>query len=130
HLQVMMMGAVYDIAVNVQDDNGGAVYFLAKNLTMPDGTWVEGWHAGDSLAYASLGVKSPDFTAMDIGPLANEIENELATVNHISIYGTGYNANGAHLIHYEGSGNDGAIVIEPQDTPSRILMFHFASDMF
>jgi len=130
HLQVMMMGAVYDIAVNVQDDNGGDVYFLAKNMMMPDGAWAEGWHAGYGLGYASLGVKSTDFTAMDIGPLSTEVENELATVNHISVYGTGYNANGAHLIHYEGGTNDGAIVIEPQDSPSRLLMFHFVEDMF
>jgi hypothetical protein len=130
HLQVMMMGGIYDIAVNVQDDNGGAVYFLAKNMVMPDGAWAEGWHAGDTLGYASLGVASADFAPLDEAPLATEIENELASVNHISVFGTGYNANGAHLIHYNGGTNDGAIVIEPQDSPSRLLLFHFASDKF
>lgn len=130
HLQVLMMGAVYDIAINVKDDNGGAVYFLAKNMVMPDGPWAEGWHAGYGLGYASLGVASTDFQPIVEAPLAIEIENELASVNHISIFGTGYNANGAHLIHYNGGTNDGAIVLEPQDSPSRLLMFHFASDTF
>jgi hypothetical protein len=130
HLQVLMMGAVYDIAVNVKDDTGGAVYFLAKNMVMPDGAWSEGWHPGYGLGYASLGLASTDFAAVVEAPLATEIENELASVNHISIFGTGYNANGAHLIHYNGGTNDGAIVLEPQDSPSRLLMFHFASDKF
>ena len=41
--------------------------------------------------------------------------------SYISIFGTGYNANGAHLIHYNGGANDGAIVLEPQDSPSRLF---------
>jgi len=52
-------------------------------------------------------------------------------VNHISVYGTGYNANGMHLIHYEnGSSTDGAVVAQPLATTSNLLLFHFASDNF
>jgi hypothetical protein len=128
HLQVMMKGAIYDVAVDT-GSSGDDIYYLAKNLTIPDGSWSEGWHSGDALSYQSLGVKSTAFAKLSPSVAPTTVENELATANHISVFGTGYNANGMHLIHYD-NGKDGAIVVEPQAATSRLLLFHFAEDTF
>jgi hypothetical protein len=128
HLQVMMMGAIYDVAVDT-GSSGDDIYYLAENLAIPDGTWAEGWHTGDALSYKTLGVKSTSFAKLSPSVAPTTVENELATANHISVFGTGYNANGMHLIHYN-SGKDGAIVIEPQAASSRLLLFHFSEDSF
>jgi hypothetical protein len=128
HLQVMMSGAIYDVAVDI-GSTGDDIYYLAKDMTIPDGTWAEGWHTNDSLSYSSLGVKSSDLVEMSPTEAASTVEAELANVNHISVFGTGYNANGIHDIHYE-SNKDGAIVENPQDSTSRVLFFRFSTDSF
>jgi hypothetical protein len=134
HLQVLVQGAVYDVAVNVHDNQGGNVFYLAKDLKMPDGAWSEGWHTGatsSALSYPNLGVSASDFTAIPEAALETAVENELATANHISIFGTGYNTNdGMHLIHYKGPGIDGAVVVNPLAATSRLLLFHFANQSF
>jgi hypothetical protein len=128
HLQVMVSGAIYDVAVDI-GSSGDDIYYLAKNMTIPDGTWSEGWHTSDALSYANLGVKSTDLVDLSPSAAPGIVEAELATVNHISVFGTGYNANGIHLIHYE-NGKDGAIVTEPQSATSRVLFFRFSTDTF
>jgi hypothetical protein len=130
HLQLLMGSAIYDVAVNVRDNNGANVYYLAKNMTIPDGTWSQGWHTSDGLAFAGIGVHAGNFKALAPATLATTIENELAQANHLSVFGTGYNASGMHLIHYQGGQNDGAIVINPQASTSRLLMLHFANQSF
>ncbi len=128
HLQVMMSGAIYDVAVDT-GSSGDDIYYLATNMTIPDGTWSEGWHTSDSLSYKSLGISSTQLTQLSPSVAATTVENELATANHISVFGTGYNANGMHLIHYD-NGKDGAIVVEPQSESSRVLFFRFSEDSF
>ena len=122
HLQVLMSGAVYDIAVNSD------TLVAERDLTLPDGTWSEGWHTSDGLDYAALGLHSSDF-AMPSSPsaLAQQIEKELATANHISVFATGYGSNGAHLVHRNGGGRDGALVIHPLAAPAHIMMFTFTT---
>lgn len=128
HLQVMMNSAIYDVAVDT-GSSGDDIYYLATNMTIPDGTWSEGWHPTDALSYKSLGIKSTQLTQLSPATAATTVENDLATANHISVFGTGYNANGMHLIHYD-NGKDGAIVIDPQSSASRILLFRFSEDSF
>jgi hypothetical protein len=130
HLQILMKGSIYDVAVNVQDNNGGGVYYLAKDAPIPDGTWAEGWHTADGLSYSSLGLRASDFSQTPESTLVTTLENELASANHLSVFGTGYNASGTHLIHYQGGSRDGAIVIRPQSSTSRMLMFHFSDQSF
>jgi hypothetical protein len=98
-------------------------------MTIPDGAWSEGWHTSDALSYKSLGIESAQLTQLSPSMAATTLENDLATANHISVFGTGYNASGMHLIHYE-DGKDGAIVIDPQDATSRVLFFRFSEDSF
>jgi hypothetical protein len=98
---------------------------------MPDGAWAEGWHPNENLDYAqAFGVSSTQFTAIAESQLATMVESELANANHISIFGTGYNSQGSHLIHREGSNHDGAIVIDPLSANARVLLFSFSTQSF
>jgi hypothetical protein len=129
HLQVKANGAVYDVAVNVSDPQD--VDYLAKDLALPDGAWSEGWHPGQGsfLDYVTLGVHSTDFAPTPQTQLENAIGTELASANHVSIFMTGYGTDGGHLVHRNGGGSDGAIVIRPLGAP-RLLMFHFSTQSF
>lgn len=128
HLQVMMQGAIYDVAVDI-GKTGDNIFYVSKDLPLANGAWTEGWHTTDGLSYTSLGIGSAAFTRLSPAAASSTVEQALATVNHISVYGTGYSANGMHLIHYQ-SGNDGALVLEPQSATPRFLLFRFSSDTF
>ena len=127
HLQVSMHGAIYDVAVDVVDNSGGAVFLDEKDLALPDGAWAEGWHPGDALSYVSLGLHASSFTATP--GLEGVLMSRLASANHVSIFATGYNSSGCHLVHYE-SGNDGAIVINPLSPTAHFILLHFANQNF
>ena len=129
HLQVRANGSVYDVAVNVSDPQN--VDYLAKDMALPDGAWSEGWHPGQAalLDYPSLGLHAADFAPTPQGTLETAINTELADANHGSIFMTGYGPDGGHLVHRNGNGADGAIVIRPLGA-SRLLMLHFANQAF
>ena len=56
---------------------------------------------------------------------------ELATVNYVSIYGTGYTTDdGAHLIHRNGQGHDGLVVTHPLSATGHARLFSFSSQTF
>jgi len=64
--------------------------------------------------------------------MASQVESLLATTSKISIFCTGYSTdNGCHDVHYEnGSGKDGAIVLDPTAAMSPVLFFRFTTDSF
>jgi hypothetical protein len=133
HLQIVMNGATYDVAVNVHDNSGGDVLYRTVDATIPGGTWAEGWHtdAVGKLSYVdTLGLHAADFTATPQATLSKAISDELAQANHVSVFSTGYGGDGTHLVHYRGGNFDGAIVVNPQATSSRLLLFHFADQSF
>lgn len=130
HLQVRMNGGIYDVAIDVIDNTGGDVYFTERDLPLLDGGWSEGWHPGDGFSYVTEGLHATDFTATPEAQLVSTFMSELQTVNHISIFGTGYAATGCHLIHFDGGNNDGAVVIHPLSSPAHYLMLHFANQSF
>ena len=132
HLQVRVLGDIYDVAVNTGDFTGDVNLYEA-DMPMPDGPWSEGWHGADDLTYTSLGVHSDLFTPQAPSELGAKIAAELDGKNHVSIFGTGYSPgnNGCHDIHYySGNGQDGAIVIDPLSTPAHVLFFRFSDDGF
>jgi hypothetical protein len=131
HLQVRVSGSVYDVAVDVGKFSGD-VLFYESDLPLPDGAWSEGWHGNANLDYVQLGLHSGQFTPEDPAALGQKIQSELAGVNHISVFGIGYmQGNGCHDIHYyNGSGNDGAIVVHPLASPAHALFFHFSTQSF
>jgi len=128
HLQVSMNGGIYDVAVDI-GQSGDEIAMYTLDGPLPDGAWAEGWHTSDALSYVSLGVSSSMFTQKSPSSAASAVEDALANANHVSIYGTGYNDNGMHLIHYE-NGKDGAIVLDPLASTAHMLLFRFQADTF
>ena len=116
-----MNNHVYDVAANVDGQ------MTTKDAPLLGGAWAEGWHTQDSLDYpGNLGVHTADFATTS----ATAVESALAQANHVSIFCTGYGATGCHLVHRQGTGRDGAIVIDPLSPTSHWLLFDFAGDNF
>ena len=126
HVQVTAGGQTYDIAVNT--DSG----FIAQtDLPLPAGAWSEGWHTGVSLDYPrDLGLHSTDFTAASEATIDQDVESALASANHISVFGTPYNHGGAHLIHRQSGGHDGAMILDPLSPNAHLFAFHFSDQTF
>jgi hypothetical protein len=131
HLQVKANGDVYDVALDI-GTTGDEVSELDESIALPDGAWSEGWHGSDTLTYTALGIHSGQFTASSPDALSASIDAALAGVNHVSIFGTGYDTdNGCHDVHYHGgNGGDGALFIEPLSPTAHGMFFRFATDSF
>lgn len=125
HLQVKTDGAVYDIAVNLDTLEADV------DAPLPDGAWNEGWHMADALDYpTTLGLHAAAFTAGSATAQRMRIETALANANHVSIFATGYGPEGAHLVHRQGGGRDGAIITDPLAPKAHVMAFRFATDSF
>ena len=125
HVQVLVGKAVYDVAVNV-DGN-----MTERDEALTGGPWGEGWHTATSLDYPSaLGAHASDFKLTGASMVATEIEKQLAGANHVSVFCTGYDKSGCHLVHRKGKGQDGALVIDPLFPVARWLLFDFSTDTF
>lgn len=134
HLQVLISGAVYDVAVNVGTNNVATndVHSSTIEHALIGPAWSEGWHTNVSVDYAALGVHA---NAM---PLRTQTENvdalmtDLATANHVSIYATGYSTDdGAHLVHRSNVGaTDGLVVTHPLSPISHARLFSFSTQTF
>lgn len=125
HLQILMNNSIYDVAANVDGLE------TEKDTALVGGAWSEGWHTQDSLDYpGDLGVHSSDFSLTGLSAVASEVEQQLANANHVSVFCTGYDATGCHLVHRDGTGRDGAIVIDPLSATSHWLLFDFNTDNF
>ena len=129
HLQIHANNEVYDIAVDVGGEDGSDdVHTITTAKTLP--AWSEGWHTGVLEDYVADGFHSTDLPLETAQQVADDINGDLATVNHISIFGTGYGPDGAHLVHRNGDGHDGLIVTEPLSTPSHARLFSFTDQAF
>jgi hypothetical protein len=126
HLQIEVSGLVYDVAVDI-GSTGDDVGMYQETLAVPGGAWAEGWHGTDSLAYPTLGLTTAEFPTQAPTPIADAVVAALANTSKISIICTGYSqGDGCHDVHYEdGTGNDGAIVLDPTAATSPVLFFRF-----
>lgn len=125
HLQIRVASSVYDVAVNTD------TLYDVLAAPLPGAAWSEGWHTGQSLDYSkTLGVHSSAFQSASASTVAQTIEDALASANHLSIFATGYGADGAHEVHRNDSGTDGAIVIDPLSSSPHLLLFRFTSQSF
>jgi hypothetical protein len=122
HLQVLIMGSVYDVAVNVD------TYQLQRDMAPPGAPWTEGWSQNVTNDYVSLGLHNTDF--MQVSDAAGSIESFLANANHITVYGTGYGPTGAHDIHRHFGNDDGMLVIDPLSPTAHIMFFCFNNQTF
>lgn len=127
HLQVLVSGSIYDIAINLDGVEGEI------DAKLPGPPFAEGWHPTVDLDYPTdLGLHSPALTLTGIPAILARLQQVLATVNHVSIFGTPYpGSDGAHLIHRtSGFKEDGAVVINPTAPKARVLAFGFATKTF
>ncbi len=125
HLQVKANGAVYDVAVNLDTLEADT------DIALPGGAWAEGWHPNMQLDYPKdLSLHSAAFNATSPTAQRMSIETALANANHVAIFATGYDTSGAHLVHRQSGGRDGAIVINPLDPKAHVLAFRFTTDSF
>lgn len=134
NLQVKMKGDVYRMLVNVQSDRNGIdpnVAFAEKALGAPlTPPFAEGWYTGVTFDYgANLGLKSTDFAPLPIATLTDTLVAKVVVGDPIRVYATGF-LEGGHLIHRNGSGNDGVVVVAPQASAPIALAFRFADQSF
>ena len=133
HLQIRMNAEIYDIAIDVTDDQTGSddVHTLAMDIAQPDTTaWTEGWHTGVLADYVALGVHSTDLPFEAKADMVSILQTDLASANHVSVYTTSYGPDGGHLVHRNGSGHDGLLVTNPLANPSHIRFFAFTDQAF
>lgn len=133
HLQIKMNNEIYDIAIDAIDSQTHTddVHTSTRDIPMPSGpAWSEGFHTGVTLDYPSLGVHSSSLPLLTKAQVVNAFETDLATVNHISIYTTTYGSDGAHLVHRNGGGHDGAVVSEPLSPTAHVRLLSFSDQSF
>ena len=131
HLQIEVSSLVYDVAVDI-GSTGDDVGLYQEAIAVPSGTWAEGWHATDDLAYPTLGLTSTQFPTASPSAIASQVESLLQSTSKVSIFCTGYTqGNGCHDVHYKnGAGEDGAIVLDPTAATSPVLFFRFQGQTF
>jgi hypothetical protein len=133
HLQVLMSGSVYDVAIDIHStmDPNPNVSIDEISHALVGGAWSEGWHTTVSVDYvASLGIHSTQFTETPEAQLATQIETALANVNHVSVYAQGYGPTGCHDVHRTSGYRDGAVVMYPLSSAPQWLVFHFSTQSF
>ncbi len=135
-VQVEFGGDVYRMVVNVQS-NGADPNIRGRVLSapLPAPAFAPGWHPGLSLDYANdLDVHSD--TGWESLALANAAARIAAAIeigDPIAVYATssgGTYAHSAHLVHRNGGGHDGALVIDPTGADPMWLLFSFADQTF
>lgn len=128
HLQVIANGSLYDVSVNVGTAGNADVHTTTRELWLS--AWSEGWHTGIAEDYVALGVHSSQLTLGTPNEIANAVAYELNDANHISVFGIGYGPEGAHLVHRNGGGRDGMLVIRPLSSPAHARLFSFSDQAF
>jgi hypothetical protein len=125
HLQVLMNGANYDIAINLDGLEGEI------DAPLPGIPFAEGWHPMDLDYPTDLGLHSDALTVTTPAMIRARVEAQLVNANHISVFGTGYpGSDGAHLIHRKATAHDGALVINPLGAKAHVIAFRFSTDTF
>jgi len=125
HLQILMNGANYDIAVNLDGFEGEI------DAPLPGIPFAEGWHPMNLDYPKDLGLHSDALTVTTPAMIRARVEAQLVNANHISVFGTGYpGSDGAHLIHRKATAHDGALVINPLAAKAHVIAFRFATDSF
>lgn len=136
HLQVLMSGAVYDVAVNVgTDDATNDVHTTTLDHALIGPAWSEGWHTGVTVDYVALGVHAGALPLRTQTQSVAALMTDLATANHVSVYATGYSPvpSGAHLVHRYTSGangTDGLVVTQPLSPVAHARLFSFTTQAF
>lgn len=136
-VQVKTDGGVFRMVVNVLSSFGDPnVRFAAITAPLQGGAWAEGWHPGLSLDYpTNLGLHSADggFTPIPMAMLVQRVSDEITIGQKISVFSEssgGMYSDSTHKIHRNGSGRDGALILDPDGAMPKWLLFHFANQSF
>jgi hypothetical protein len=136
-IQVSIDGGVQRLVVNVQSSFGDPRIRMRAQSgpSLPAPSYAEGWHTGVTLDYpADFGLHSDGgFDPVTLEEASVRIYDAVNVGAPLSVYGTssgGATAASAHLIHRNGSGHDGAIVVEPTSAQPTWMLFHFADQTF
>ena len=134
-VQVDAAGSTYAMWINVESSlaSDPDVRFLEKTTgALPGPSWSSGWHPSPGrLDYAfDLDVHAASLTPMTNAQLSAAIAKRLPAGARVSVYADGFaTADGAHKIHRNGGGRDGAIVVDPTGART-FLLFAFAGQAF
>ncbi len=135
-VQLQVDGGIYRVVVNVKSTGPDPdVRFRTVDAALKAGAWQEGWHVGVSLDYpGDLDVHTDGgFRAVPMNALVNEVTGQLELGTHLSAFSSssgGANASSSHLVHRNGGGHDGALVLDPDGPAPRYLLFHFPEQTF
>lgn len=136
-LEVAMSGATYRMVVNIlstRADVDPRVRFAEVHHALFAPAWSEGWHTtGVVLDYPSmLGARTEDFAPASFDELSGTIARRVSVGARVSVFGTSGagRPDSTHLIHRNGGGADGAIVLDPESSAPRFLIFHFDGQTF
>lgn len=134
-IQITMLGKVYRMVVNLQSSFGDPnVQYLETTHKLVGPVWEEGWHTGISLDYVNdLGLQSAQFTPYDLNTLSMKVTDAVTLGQKISVYAHssgGSYAGSAHKVHRNTGAQDGAIVLDPESASPKMLVFHFANQVF
>jgi hypothetical protein len=131
-VEVTMNGAVYRMVVNIDSTTGDPdVQYLAIDHALPGPAWAEGWHTGLSLDYVNdLGVHANAFTPYALTDLANLVTDAIPLGGKVSVFAQSSGGSSAHLVHRNGGNVDGAIVLDPDGSMPKALLFHFSDQSF
>jgi hypothetical protein len=136
-VQVELNGAVYRMVVNVQSDQGDPEIYILRlaGIPLPAPAFSEGWHTGLTFDYRAdldIGFDDP-FAPFDLDGAVERVADSIEIGDPISVYASssgGDFAGSAHLIHRNGGGEDGAIVVRPESESPTWLLFRFADQTF
>ncbi len=133
-VQLTVQGAAYRLVVNVASTSGDPrVYSAHVSAPLPGPAWSEGFHTGITFDYpTTLGLHSDAtaFTLVDAAQLVPELLARVAVGSRVSFFAQGSGGTSAHLVHRNGSNDDGAIVLDPEGASPTVLVFHFADQTF
>lgn len=135
-VQVELGGAVYRMVVNVQSTGADPnIRVRGATAPLPGPAFAPGWHPGLTLDYATdLAIHSgAGWDALDLAAATARIVDPITVGAPIAVYATssgGTYAHSAHLVHRNGSGHDGALVLDPPGPSPTWLLFIFADQTF
>jgi hypothetical protein len=122
-LQVTMNNQAYRMVINVLSTSTDPHVWLGEtDAPLAGEPWSEGWHPSIALDYVTtLGVTKSQF--VESGELAAiaRLEDALVIGAHVSVYATSSGGASAHLVHRNLTGQDGAVVINPDTAPHYLL---------
>ncbi|HTQ42415.1 MAG TPA: hypothetical protein VMI75_06620 [Polyangiaceae bacterium] len=131
-LQMAFAGATYRMVVDVDDTAApGSIRSRTMSHDLLGGAWSDGWHSVPLDYVADLKLAASDFTTVKTADAVASITAALDLGAKISVFATAQGeADSAHLIHRNLTGQDGAIVVGADGASPTWLLFAFSDQTF